>query len=588
MDPMEINDERSLTAWLSDKPAEWAQVIALRAALRVLPYIGVASDSWLEKFALLPFHAVITSWIQLTESSIDIFESGSRANAKFGGHSFDFAGYKESQVAAMAADVSYHSADAQTQSMHVVGDCVEAVTKAAETFRSVAERRADWGENDDAAADKIWNAVQLDCLQLFHDTRSNKAGILAVVPIWFQYKSEQFDDWTKLSQRLRAIDLNYQVWIEWYARRFHGERAAFKIPGDQNRTEDKEILRRLAEATDQDFWGKGHEYVNATLKGWLEEARARVAPPPSQDDAAIPPQAAGAIAYGVNQQGKLDRLPPSDQVHLRDVPDQRRSYADLRAATGELLDEGQRLGPRLHPRLERFAQSMPERFEDAEAYLVWRDGIALRRLYRAHLAVAHGKDPDPARLDAAVAEGLGGVLDLYNAFAFADDGIRAKDEATIPPQERVIAEAEAAAAKPLVEAMLATPDIATPEALSDIAADAEDADLPANDPYAGQALDQANRTLRNWSAGLLGGGKRVLDEANTSAKEVRSGAERAVGALIVSELCGVTSVSAPLIQFIATQAPVLQSYVAVAFSNFPHLAELIDRIVGLWNRIKNL
>ena len=231
---------------------------------------------------------------------------------------------------------------------------------------------------------------------------------------------------------------------------------------------------------------------------------------------------------------------------------------------------------------------MPERFEDAEAYLVWRDGIALRRLYRAHLAVAHGKDPDPARLDAAVAEGLGGVLDLYNAFAFADDGIRAKDEATIPPQERVIAEAEAAAAKPLVEAMLATPDIATPEALSDIAADAEDADLPANDPYAGQALDQANRTLRNWSAGLLGGGKRVLDEANTSAKEVRSGAERAVGALIVSELCGVTSVSAPLIQFIATQAPVLQSYVAVAFSNFPHLAELIDRIVGLWNRIKNL
>ena len=382
-----------------------------------------------------------------------------------------------------------------------------------------------------------------------------------------------------------VIDPNYSVWNDWYERRIRGERKAFEISGDKYEIEDRKILRRLAEATDEDFWGRGHEHVNATLKGWLDEARERVAPVPEIE---TPPQEAGAIAYGVNEHGKLDRLPLSDQVHLRDVPDQRRSYADLRAATGELLEEGQRLGPRLHPRLERFAQSMPERFEDAEAYLVWRDGIALRRLYRAHLAVAHGKDPDPTRLDAAVAEGLGGVLDLYNAFAFADDGIRAKDEATIPPQERVIQEAEAAVAKPLVEAMLATPDIATPEALSDIAADAEDADLSANDPYAGQALDQANRTLRNWSAGLLGGGKRVLDEANTSAKEVRSGAERAVGALIVSELCGVTSVSAPLIQFIATQAPVLQSYVAVAFSSFPHLAELIDRIVGLWNRIKNL
>jgi hypothetical protein len=82
---------------------------------------------------------------------------------------------------------------------------------------------------------------------------------------------------------LADIDPNYSVWIDWYERRIRGERAAFDIPGDKGRIEDKRILRRLAEATDEDFWGKGHEYVNATLKGWLDEARARVAPPPNFD-----------------------------------------------------------------------------------------------------------------------------------------------------------------------------------------------------------------------------------------------------------------------------------------------------------------
>jgi hypothetical protein len=40
-DALEIKDRKSLRSWLDDKPVEWAQLIALRAALRVFPLVIV-------------------------------------------------------------------------------------------------------------------------------------------------------------------------------------------------------------------------------------------------------------------------------------------------------------------------------------------------------------------------------------------------------------------------------------------------------------------------------------------------------------------------------------------------------------------
>ena len=562
MDTSQISSPEALREWLADKPVEWAQIVASRVALRCIPDIAWAAEHWVRGPAIMSFRGVAISW----------------AARNFPAHDMAFS--VENAVLADRDSGTVHAVVAAAANNS--GDAAAAACFAA---RNAANSANEASYRDARAA--VWACIRNDCGWLavrLGDQSSSR--VLSRRSLWLGHALAGWQrEWRELAHRLHQIDSNYSVWIDWFERRIRGERAAFDIPGDKGRKEDKKILIRLAEATDEGFWGKGHEYVNATLKGWLDEARERVAPVPEIE---TPPQEAGAIAYGVNAHGKLDRLPPSDQVHLRDVPNQRRSYADLRAATGELLEEGQRLGPRLHPRLERFAQSLPERFEDAEAYLVWRDGIALRRLYRAHLAVAHGKDPDPTRLDAAAAEGLGGVLDLYNAFAFADEGIRAKDETTIPPQERVTAETEAAVARPLVEAILATPDIATPEALDDIAVDAEFADLPTNDPYAGQVLAQANRTKRNWIAGLLEGARNALNNPKLLGKRtaigIATGAGTAIGAVATKSVLGFNY--APLLEFVATNGAILQSYVTIAYSSFPSLPDLIVRIGALWNRIR--
>jgi hypothetical protein len=42
-----------------------------------------------------------------------------------------------------------------------------------------------------------------------------------------------------------------------------------------------------------------------------------------------------------------------------------------------------------------------------------------------------------------------------------------------------------------------------------------------------------------------------------------------------------------MIKFIATNAAALQSYVAVAYTSFPHLPDLVARIVAMWNHMRN-
>jgi hypothetical protein len=561
----------TLKKWFKGRPDTWVQIIASRLALKAFPAIVQARTRIiLARHATELFRASLITWAGSSVPRVQIaFAAG--------------------EIASKLADKRYISVNnmklfSSIDTSFVAADLTH--SNYWSSFDDVADAAYSYSK-DFSDPSLILKSIEDDCSWLDeHSTDKDASRALARQSLWFNLPPDMWSaQWARLVSRLEDIDPNYSVWIDWYERRIRGERAAFDIPGDKRRVEDKKILRRLAEATDEDFWGKGHEYVNATLKTWLDEARARVAPAPLHTEPQTPPQDPGAIAYGVNEQGKLDRLPHSDQVHLRDVPDQRRSYADLRAEVSELLDEGQRLGPRLQPRLERFLQSLPERFEDAEAYLVWRDGNALRRLYFAHRKVANGREPDPARLEAAVAEGLGGLLDLYNNFAFADDGLRAKDEARISPQERASAEVEAAAAEPIVDAILNAPDIATPEARDDIAFEAENASLAADDPYAEQVLDQSNRTKRNIVAGLISDTWSALKNSNFLVQNLVGNAAYEGVKLGVFTVAGIDY--APLLEFIATNGAALQFYVAVAFTSFPNLPDLVNRIGALWNRIRN-
>lgn len=353
---------------------------------------------------------------------------------------------------------------------------------------------------------------------------------------------------------------------------------SFNIDGDFDRVKDKQILGKIIEAGDSEFWSKGPIFVNTEIMRWIraynlenKENYQKLPDTPNQDKL--------ASVYGLNAENKIDRLSLSDQQLLRDRFGQRQIYGDVREAFDELRSEGQRLGDTLAIALDRMLLSMPKVFEDAQAYLVWRDGNRLRRLYLAHRAVAATRDPDPARLEPAIAEQLGGALDLFNLFAMGDDGLRAKDEATIPFQERASAETEAALARPVVTAMLDTPEIFTEAALGDLRASLDDDDLPKDDPYDAQTRVQTNKTWRNITAALFSAVRTVVIRGPQFAgKEVAKGALAAMGSAAFTDIAGVTHVYGPMIEFVATNAPALSAYAATAFSNY-RLDVLIDAVV---------
>jgi len=158
-------------------------------------------------------------------------------------------------------------------------------------------------------------------------------------PLWTTDPPNAWGDtWSKIKTALLEKEPGFNVWTEWYDRRIRGERSAFDIPGDQRDKEDEWLLREIADASDEDFWDRGPEYVNRQLAEWLEEARERAAENlkpverntghnslPHTLKAAASPQAA-------ERDGKLDAGPnaefdkPTYNGDLADLPATMRAF----------------------------------------------------------------------------------------------------------------------------------------------------------------------------------------------------------------------------------------------------------------------
>lgn len=552
---VEIRSREDFEDWIEDKPQSWERVINTRAAIRVLPLcLDPHSLSWDDELAISLFRALSLAWGSQTWSSTEVLN----------------------EALALASDAIVE----KMGSIHPDGFRPDADVAFAAFTASAPEGRSRSGDGIDAAADaadeinissQLWLSVTQDANWL--DSQSNEknaARLLVSKRLWLDGSPRSWLSFAKRSIRnLSKRDKSFTAWLDWFQSRIDGSRAGFIIPGDRYRREDKIILTRLVSANNEDFWDKGAIHVNATLQGWLDEARDRVAALPDGLLPEAPEQDSSAITYGINSGGKVDRLPAKNQQHLRDQPDQRQIYGDVREAFDELRAEGQRLGETLASALDRIMQSMPEAFEDAQAYLVWRDGNRVRRLYLAHRSVALTSDPDPARLESAIAEQLGGALDLFNLFVMGDDGLRVKDEATIPFQERASAETEAALAKPVVAAMLDNPAIFTDAALSDLQASIDDGDLPSNDPYFAQTQVQANATWRNITAAVFGAVRNVILSGPTAiGKHAIVGVSGAIWGTVYTDMIGATHHYWPMLEFMANNASAFSAYAATAFTNY--------------------
>ena len=355
---VEIKSCEDLLEWLQDKPRRCGQVIARRAALRVLPYAfqHYTNDNWVTKFALALFRANAISWAASNFPAHDMRRAVADAYfaAADASDSADAATYASARAAARAAADAAHDVDA-----------ADAYLAAADAATYAAARAASDSANATYAAAAMWANASADIDWLSREGDPVLAARrLTREPLWLRAAPERWQaDWDAAAARLLTLDPSYQVWIDWYNRRIKGENAAFAIPGDTNRAEDKDILAILADVTNGYFWGKGATYVNTTLQSWIDEARARVVPPDKPE-----PQNQDVVVFYPDGRGQFDANSAVGANELLISQEARERYAEACDTASEVLSlcTGHNQVGFIMPVLERYVGALGNRPEDCQ------------------------------------------------------------------------------------------------------------------------------------------------------------------------------------------------------------------------------
>lgn len=321
-----IRNRDEFERWLAGKPASWAQILACRAALRVVP-VAVRDERW----ALLTFRAVGMSFAAHHLSAKDMRKAA--------------AAYAAYAAAAEAADADAYAAagdDAEAAAAYSAAYSAAADDAAYSAASAAAGAAADAvdayaADAVDAARGTFWPSIVADATWLENVAwRDTAAEALTAQPLWLTDRPGWFDRaWQSTKQDLTGDATARDPWIGWFERRIAGHATAFALP----RAADEAIQIRIAEQDDA-FWERGRAAVNADIQAWIDAATP-LSIPPQHPDELITTVHDGRVA--------LVHVPP-----LPATPDQDQRRRDAWQAIREALNDYRADGPAdNHPRLNR-------------------------------------------------------------------------------------------------------------------------------------------------------------------------------------------------------------------------------------------
>jgi hypothetical protein len=432
-----IRNADDLAKWLTHQPNDQVGIIAVRIAMRALPAIEQLQTKSSISCAIVMFRALFAGWA--SANSPENFSSTARMQANEAARRLLQSLPPTSLSTFPVAQTSFIANEISFAVPRVFSELL------AEATNSLARALAN--------SQQAWRSVSADCDWLTSNSSSDKASrALSRRSLWLRQKPNDWQTaWEKLADRLIEIDPNFSVWLDWFERRIRGESSAFDIPADKRRVEDERLVRRLAATTDQDFWDFGHEYVNATLKGWLDEARARVAPPPIMAEASgvldltrdaagtlqeslTPSQNRNALSFRTDEDGRITIDASASVDQLRTDAEARDRHLEAASEANAVLDRcrGNNAAARLTLRLENYLVAIGPSIEDTKPSLLVQRGEKLRQELAAYAAPDALLDPiaDDILVD------LKGWQSSHNMMVGLDPVLMAIDTAMLGPDRR--------------------------------------------------------------------------------------------------------------------------------------------------------
>jgi hypothetical protein len=326
VDALEIKDRETLQAWLEDKPVEWAQLIALRAALRVFPLVLEDVDEIAAPNKTIYQEVMLAVWRCLLISSVACeyptdekraAASAAASAARDPSNAASIAGYSAARAAAYASVAASDPAKAPASA-----------ADAAKAARAAPDDKA-WGA---VIADAQWleaNGTDLENQPLWLDDVRGNGKFRANFPPWARKPFDAFAG----SELARTT--SWGLIVDWYRallpndmtarpRNLFGDEIEIEIAtqpdGFWSRENPQEVMDDIARIAGWDV-GKQKKplfTVTGNVFDDLKKDRGRTpdpqpAPAAEQDpDPPIPPGRAETAYVGDNVDGSVDYLQRSE------------------------------------------------------------------------------------------------------------------------------------------------------------------------------------------------------------------------------------------------------------------------------------
>jgi hypothetical protein len=237
-DKLNFSEPEKLEDWLKDKPVDWAQIIAWRAAMRAAPFLATLANGKLGELnssymTIAVYRCLITSSVARDWPTKDI-----KAAARAAKHRGIVGSVRAAAEAARAASAAAGAA----------ADDNDAPASAAAAVRAA-----------NATNIAVWSAVSADADFL---DAGNDPDKLARTPLW----SQSHHEWlTGLWEEHKQYSPDFASWFAWYEAAAAGE--PFGYFGE-------ELSRKIAMQPNE-WWERGAEAVNANIKTWVKQQNSK-------------------------------------------------------------------------------------------------------------------------------------------------------------------------------------------------------------------------------------------------------------------------------------------------------------------------
>ncbi len=384
VDTPRITSRDELRAWLEGKPRPWAQVIAVRAALRVLPTVVRILDT--RSFAkhrksgliIAIARANFTAIAVLLDRNRDTFTAATVAYSSIP---------TDATASAAAAAAVYAAADAEAH-------------KAAAAVHTYGDIDTDYA---------VWKSISKDANWLTAsklDNSSEQAVTLLQQSLWHGNAPKTVSyAWNRFTHSPFAAERGFQPWIQWYE-----ALAALDGTAPPRFLFSKALTLRIATQAN-DWWERPALEINTDIARWLAEEQTVASPPPTNGLStqltealdALPGQQPAPYQFDWRD-GRMEVLPPDalpeDGGLTQDFLDETREKA------GGLFERLERSNtdPDIRRKIGKLLDVLTERVADLRPALVKSRSLSITAL-----ADAHNTPQDERELSAGV---LADLIDL--------------------------------------------------------------------------------------------------------------------------------------------------------------------------------